>query len=95
MFFTTIAHQLAGTSPALGRYICKVIAENPGIVGQGLSEQWKKLVFQPLSRLNGDQIKPLTMLLVIDALDAVDSPTPRRVKRATKNAVASFRHQQT
>jgi hypothetical protein len=69
MFFTTIAHQLAEVSPVLGRYICKAIAENPSIVGQGLSEQWRKLIFQPLSRLNGGQVIPQTVLLVIDALD--------------------------
>jgi hypothetical protein len=50
-FFTTIAVQLANTLPALKPYVCKAITNHSNIDKQGLSEQWKHLIFQPLSDL--------------------------------------------
>jgi hypothetical protein len=67
--FTTIASQLAYMFPALRRYICEAIAEDYRIGTQGLSEQWRKLIVQPLSRLESTLSHQLPIILVIDALD--------------------------
>jgi hypothetical protein len=66
--FTTIAVQLADTSPDLKRYICETLHENSDIGNLGLYDQWEKLVLQPLSRLK-ESVFPLPLVLVIDALD--------------------------
>ena len=69
MLFTTLAAQLANTLPALRPYICRAIAEKFNISQQGLAEQWKSLIFQPLSNLNKVLHQPQIFGLVIDALD--------------------------
>jgi hypothetical protein len=69
MFFTTLAAQLATTLPALRPYICRAIAEKFNISQQGLAEQWKSLIFQPLSNLNKVLHQSQIFGLVIDALD--------------------------
>lgn len=66
---STIAIQLAGTSPTLKRYICKAIAENENIGRQSMHDQWTKLICQPISRLKGDLQPPLILVFVFDALD--------------------------
>jgi hypothetical protein len=67
-FFTSIAVQLANRSPALKRYICEAIKEHRDIAHQAFHDQWKQLIFRPLSMLvaNGP-LSPL--VLVVDALD--------------------------
>lgn len=68
-FFMTIASQLAHTLPTLKRHICESVAGDHQIGTQGLSEQWKKLVFQPLLKLENTLSQRLPIILVIDALD--------------------------
>jgi Fe-S cluster assembly ATPase SufC len=51
-FFTTIAIQLAQKIPGLKPEICKAIKENPDINERLLSDQWRKLICDPLSKLN-------------------------------------------
>jgi len=68
-FFTTIASQIAHALPTLKRHICKAVAEDHRIGTQGLSEQWKKLIFRPLSKLENSLSQRLPIILVIDALD--------------------------
>lgn len=65
-FVSTLAHQLADTSPLLKQYICQAAAKHPNIAQQGLRAQWKELILLPLARL--DTQCP-TLSLVIDALD--------------------------
>ncbi|KAH0566491.1 hypothetical protein GP486_000109 [Trichoglossum hirsutum] len=72
-FFSTLAIQLANTSPIIKRYICEAIAKDSDVAQQGLSNQWRRLIFQPLSRLNGGQSQCSTLVLVIDALDECES----------------------
>src|SRR6266480_4442882 len=48
-FFTTLARQLANMLPSFKRSICTVISGNPDIAQKHLRDQWKQLVFQPLS----------------------------------------------
>jgi hypothetical protein len=66
-FFASIAVQLANTSQALKSYICKAIEAQRDIASKGLGHQWRHLVLQPLSRLDGNS--PHLLLLVVDALD--------------------------
>ena len=68
-FFTTIALQIAHALPTLKRYICEAVAEDYRISTQGLSKQWKKLVFRPLSKLESTLSQRLLIILVIDVLD--------------------------
>jgi hypothetical protein len=67
-FFTSIAVQLANNSPALKDHICEAIKEHRDIAHQAFRDQWKQLLFRPLSILVVN--KPLSpLVLVVDALD--------------------------
>ena len=67
-FFTSLAAQLARMLPELKPYISKAIRQNLDIAERGLAEQWKILIFQPLSMLSGTS----KIIFVIDALDECD-----------------------
>ncbi|KAF8532468.1 putative WD-repeat protein [Trichophaea hybrida] len=71
--FTTLAAQLAITLPTIIPYVCKAIKENPDIFRRGLGEQWKHLIFKPLSDLNEVSPRSRDLILVIDALDECES----------------------
>lgn len=71
--FRTIARQFAATSSMLKRYICETIAEHENISQQSMRDQWMKLVYQPLLKLEGNQQSLLTLVFVIDALDECKS----------------------
>ncbi len=77
--FSTIARQFAATSWMLKRYICEAIAEHSNISQQSMRDQWTKLVYQPLLKLEGSQQSPLTLVLVIDALDKCRSQEDVRI----------------
>lgn len=65
--FTELAFQLAKVQ-YLGQPIHDAIAENPGIAKQSLYNQWKRLIFEPVSKLQANSnSKPL--VFVLDALD--------------------------
>ena len=68
-FVTTLAHQLARQIPMLGPHIHEAISKNPDVVSQGLRNQWKELILQPLKN-SGHQCPRL--ILVVDALDECD-----------------------
>ncbi|RPB18652.1 hypothetical protein L211DRAFT_901709 [Terfezia boudieri ATCC MYA-4762] len=70
LFFTTIAAQLANFLPALRPLISKAIEDNFGILKQGLSEQWKHLILNPLKNAPAQSIQ---LVVVIDALDECDN----------------------
>ena len=71
--FTTIAAQLANRSksryPTLRSQISGAISKNPQLPQEGLSEQWKHLILEPLTVLDKDLENPLLITLVLDALD--------------------------
>jgi len=69
-FFTTIAAQLTRSLPVLRPLISKAIEEHFDILKQGLSEQWKHLILDPLKRAPAQSIQ---LVIVIDALDECDS----------------------
>ena len=66
-FFSTIATQMANTIPGLKPLICKAIKDNPDINDRLLSDQWGKLIRDPLLKLN--EQTPRIWVIVIDALD--------------------------
>ncbi|MCJ1422935.1 hypothetical protein MMC29_000815 [Sticta canariensis] len=66
---STIAVQLAATSPTLKRYICEAISENSDVIRQSMRDQWTQLIYKPLSRLEGGSQSPLIIVFVFDALD--------------------------
>jgi hypothetical protein len=72
-FFTTVAAQLASKLPALRSYISEAISENPQVIQQGLREQWKHLILQPISALNDTSPRSHTYIIVVDALDECES----------------------
>lgn len=67
--FSTVASQLAGTSPALRHYICEAITENDNIARQSMRDQWTQLIYQPLLKLERHTQSSATFVFVVDALD--------------------------
>jgi NACHT domain len=71
--FTTIAAQLANKSksryPTLRSQISGAISKDPELPQNGLSEQWKHLILEPLTILDKDLESLLPITLVLDALD--------------------------
>jgi len=70
MFFTTIAAQLANSLPVLRTSISDAIDNNADIFQQGLREQWKQLILNPLKIAPTQSIQ---LVVVIDARDEYDS----------------------
>jgi hypothetical protein len=70
-FFTSIAAQLAKYAPPLQHYISEALTKHSNIASQSFEDQWRQLVFRPLSKLDGDSC-PSSYVLVVDALDECD-----------------------
>ena len=66
-FVGTFASQLARTSENLRSCICDAITGNSDALRQGLRNQWKTFIAEPLSKVKFG--RPPTFNLVIDALD--------------------------
>ncbi|KKZ62642.1 hypothetical protein EMCG_03052 [[Emmonsia] crescens] len=66
---TTIAVQLAEALPDLKSDICNAIEKHGDIGQQPLYNQWQKLIFQPLLRLDRKLLLPVVLVFVLDALD--------------------------
>ena len=77
-FFTSIALQLTDKSPILKRYICEAIAEQSNIANQGLRDQWRQLILQPLSNLDSSSSHP-SLVIVVDALDECEGEKDIRI----------------
>jgi hypothetical protein len=67
--FTTISKQLAESVPDIKPEICEAISRHPNIGDQLLINQWNYLILGPLLSLQQQLLMPLTIVLVIDALD--------------------------
>lgn len=67
--FTTLAWSLATVIPSLKALICDAIDRNPKIGDELPENQWRHLIFQPLLQLETRILCPLTLVIVIDALD--------------------------
>jgi hypothetical protein len=66
-FFTTICRQLLHRVPALWPYVERAVRSVDCISGKLVSEQFRKLILEPLSSLH--PVEPATIVIVIDALD--------------------------
>lgn len=72
--------------PAIKPYLYEVIAKPPKIAQQGLSEQWKHLIFQPLSNLRDVSLQSNTFVVVVDALDECEAGDIRLILRLLAEA---------
>ncbi|OQE11875.1 hypothetical protein PENFLA_c071G03084 [Penicillium flavigenum] len=70
--FPTITRQLARIIPQLIPGVQKAIHDNSDIATKGLMEQFDKLLFQPLLKLNPSALSIPIVVIVIDALDECD-----------------------
>ncbi|KAL8992664.1 MAG: hypothetical protein Q9169_006924, partial [Polycauliona sp. 2 TL-2023] len=70
-FVGTLARHMAEVSPQLKKAICEAISSRDSITYQGLREQWKTLILEPL--LNHESPDRTTLNFVIDALDECGS----------------------
>ncbi|KAJ6256962.1 Vegetative incompatibility protein [Drechslerella dactyloides] len=71
-FFTTLASQLANHIPDVTPGIQSAIDDDPDIPSKNLTEQFDKLIFEPLSQLESSSAQATTAVLVVDALDECD-----------------------
>jgi len=76
-FFTSLALQLAATSPSLKQHICEAIAENSLIANLTLRDQWRQLILQPLSKIK--TFPHPSLVIVVDALDECDDANDVRI----------------
>ncbi|KAK9847015.1 wd40 domain protein, partial [Penicillium brevicompactum] len=68
----TITRQLAASIPGMIPGVRKAVERDPFIATRSLSEQFHKLLLQPLLRLNQHQQTPIAVV-IIDALDECES----------------------
>ncbi|KAI0184803.1 putative wd40 protein [Xylaria flabelliformis] len=78
-FFTTIAAQLSRTVPGIAHYIKPVLDDDPSIVQKSLSEQFQRLILEPLSNILDNSQQQKTLLIIVDALDECDMENDIRV----------------
>ncbi|KAJ6081562.1 hypothetical protein N7499_006436 [Penicillium canescens] len=77
--FTTICKQLATALPDTKNAICKALSDYPDI-WKSMSDQWNYLILQPLLSLQRQAaFLPLTLVIVIDALDECEKTDIQRV----------------
>ncbi|KAH7020805.1 uncharacterized protein B0I36DRAFT_218298, partial [Microdochium trichocladiopsis] len=67
-FFTTLAAHFAIRVPHVRRLARSALDADPRLPSKGLREQFKRLIWQPLTQLQDSQ----TFIIVIDALDECD-----------------------
>ncbi|GKZ36740.1 hypothetical protein AbraIFM66950_007937, partial [Aspergillus brasiliensis] len=70
-FFPTLIYQLVSKVPDLIPEVHKAIEDDQNISTQDLTQQFDKLIFQPLSKLHLHQ--PAPFVILIDALDECES----------------------
>lgn len=70
-FFSTIVRQLVLKIPTLDDIVAVVIESDPFICDKSLGEQFKKLLYEPLSRIN--IVDCPILVLVVDALDECEN----------------------
>ncbi|XRM45048.1 hypothetical protein ABZX51_008150 [Aspergillus tubingensis] len=75
--FPSISYELASSFPDSRDKICQAISENQFIGTQNLRNQWHKLILEPLLTLEKELLLPVTLVLLLDALDEVVSEDPK------------------
>ncbi|KAJ5634313.1 hypothetical protein N7528_002155 [Penicillium herquei] len=71
--FTTLCRGLVEHLPILKSDVCDVLSVHPNIGNESMSKQWKRLILDPLRLLDKRNMVPLTLVMVIDALDECES----------------------
>lgn len=79
--FTTIAAQLATRVPGTATHIKEAIDTDPAIFQKAMTEQFNKLIVQPLSKIDPSLRKLPTLVILIDALDECGA-SPADIRRA-------------
>ncbi|GCB27648.1 vegetative incompatibility protein HET-E-1 [Aspergillus awamori] len=75
--FPSISNKLAHSFPDSRDKICQAILDNQSIGNQNLHNQWSKLISEPLLTLDKEFLLPVTLVLVLDALDESVSQDPK------------------
>ena len=70
---TTLCRQLATTLPDTKHTICETLSNHQDICNQRMKDQWNHLILQPLLALEKQIFIPLTLVIVIDALDECEA----------------------
>ncbi|KAJ0135327.1 3-hydroxyanthranilate 3,4-dioxygenase 2 [Fusarium oxysporum f. sp. albedinis] len=78
-FVPTLARQFAWSIPGVAPFIKKEIDADPDIVGKAVREQFEKLIREPLSKAVATPSTPLSVVMVIDALDECDQEADVRL----------------
>ena len=68
-FVPTVAHDLVWRMPGVGSCIKSAIDTNPAIVDKSFSEQFEKLIREPLSKAMATSLPLPSIVIVVDALD--------------------------
>ena len=68
-FFTTVARQLIIRLPSLAPLIKDAIEADPNRFGTAVREQFKKLIIEPLSKIQQAALGDTSLVIIIDALD--------------------------
>ncbi|KAM7210374.1 hypothetical protein V8F06_014238 [Rhypophila decipiens] len=71
-FFTTIASQLVNQLPFLAPHVRNAIESDPAIADKNKTEQFQKLILEPLNKCKDNPHIPALVSVVIDALDECD-----------------------
>ncbi|PWY79021.1 hypothetical protein BO83DRAFT_356581 [Aspergillus eucalypticola CBS 122712] len=74
--FPSVSNELASSFPDSRDKICQAISENQSIGTQNLRNQWHKLILEPLLTLEKELLLPVTLALMLDALDEAVSADP-------------------
>ncbi len=72
-FFPTITRQLVSKLPELRKPIAEVIDSDPFICDKSPSEQFKKLIYQPLQKVQLTLNSISSFIIVVDALDECEN----------------------
>ncbi|KAF3407813.1 hypothetical protein DPV78_001659 [Talaromyces pinophilus] len=68
-FFTTICAHLLGKIPEMTSFVENALDADPYISDKSMTEQFEKLIYQPLSKLQAHALQIYNLVIVIDALD--------------------------
>ncbi|QPC62914.1 hypothetical protein HYE67_005145 [Fusarium culmorum] len=75
----TLAYHLALSIPRTTAFIEKTLDADPAVVGKSVKEQFEKLIQEPLSEAAATATTPLSVVMVIDALDECYQETDVRL----------------
>ena len=68
-FFSTITRELVLKLPGLDAFVAEAITQDPLIFDKALGQQFDKLIYQPLLKMDSTIYNSPTFIVVVDALD--------------------------